>query len=112
VITSTIEYANQVTTIPTNAYIMVFRDFFIFSSSPVASTNQIPHQVIAITASIHANRIKNLMIAATADSGEPSVTAGKSILPGLTTSIAKIGSTRDKRTTMIAKINFISDDFI
>jgi hypothetical protein len=51
---------------PTNAYIMVFRDFFIFSSSPVASMNQIPHQVIAITASIHVKRIKKEIILAIA----------------------------------------------
>jgi len=46
----TMPYASPATTAQTNAYMIVFRAFFIFSSSHTASTIPIPPQVIAITA--------------------------------------------------------------
>lgn len=48
---------------------IVLRDFFIFSSSPVDIINPIPHHVITITANTPVIRIKNWIIEAIASDG-------------------------------------------
>ena len=100
---STIEYARPATTSPTNAYIIVFRDFFIFSSSPVAITKPIPHHVIAITARTLVRRSAYLIISAIGSPGDSLISGSALSQPGGTTETANPGSIM--KTESITRIN-------
>jgi hypothetical protein len=68
---------------------IVYRAFFIFSSSPVERMNLIPHQVIAMTARIPVIRIKYWIIAAIAISGVLLIVGRSSLAGGVTVIAAK-----------------------
>ena len=110
---STIEYARPATTSPTNAYIIVFRDFFIFSSSPVAITNPIPPHVIAITARTLVSRSAYLIIWAIAFSGDLLILGRILSQFGGTTETAKPGSImKTERNTRTNDVKIRLDFFI
>lgn len=99
---STIEYARPDTITHMNANMIVFRDFFIFSSSPVASISPIPPHVTAMTASIVPSKIRYRIMATIAHVESVSIRGRSSV--GALAVIAKVGSMIIQNMTMDRRI--------